>query len=112
MKVVDFGQLEVLRIEHYEDPRVSRYSGVVPYGTPTDFNDVTALFKSIVQAPCLTHLTIADPGNAIIPLRFEAPQLRDVSLNALAVEGLVIDDGRAQPGGVHETRYARKIGTA
>ena len=107
VKIIDFGQLEELHIARLWDPTVSTYDDVVPYGTPTDLKDVTTFFKSIVQAPCLTHLTITDPQIAAIPLRFEARQLRNVCLTALAVEDLVIDDGRAQLGSVHETRYTK-----
>jgi len=108
VKIIDFGQLEELSISLLEDPYVNQYTGVVPYGTPTDLKDLTAFYRSIVQAPCLRHLTIDNPKIALIPFRFEAPRLRDVHLEALAVENLVIDDGREQPGGVHGTRYARE----
>eukprot|EP00624_Nannochloropsis_granulata_P003176 evm.model.NODE_26106_length_11607_cov_37.765743.3 len=95
VKMVDFRQLEELRIGHDGDVDEDR----TPYGTRLDINAPAASFKTVVRGACLIRLTMACIENAtFVPLRIEAQRLRDVYLQALKADGLVIDDGRAQLG--------------
>lgn len=73
------------------------------YGTRIDLNAPAASLKTIIRGACLTCLTITcTKSSGLIPLLFDAQRLRDVYLRALKVDGLVIDEGMAQLGGIHD----------